>query len=75
MRDLHFFANPLDRYSLGDRSNLTYPDGSPVYGGPNSASTDTPFQILIQSHATPPPQNWTSKQVPPPRVDVAREFY
>jgi hypothetical protein len=59
----HFFANSLDRYALGDRSNLTYPDGSLVYGGPNSSSTDEPFQILVQSIGTPPPVNWTSKQV------------
>jgi hypothetical protein len=49
--DQHFFANPLDRYSLGDRSNLTYLDGSLVYEGPNSSSTDEPFQILVQSIA------------------------
>ena len=61
LSDEHFFANHLDRYSLGDRSNLTYPDGSLVYGGPNSSSTDEPFQILVQSIATPPPANWTSK--------------
>ena len=71
--DLHFFANPLDRYSLSDRSNLTYPDGSLVYGGPNSSSTDEPFQVLVQSIATPPPANWTSKQVPLPQVDVLGE--
>jgi hypothetical protein len=66
LTDEYFFANPLDRYSLGDRSNLTYPDGSLVYGGPNSSSTDGPFQILIQSITTPQPANWTSKQVPLP---------
>jgi hypothetical protein len=59
--DLHFFANPLDQYSLGDRSNLTYPNGSLVYGGPESSSTDGTFQILVQSIATPPPANWTNK--------------
>lgn len=71
--DGQFFANPLNRYSLGDRSNLSYPDGSLVYGGPNSSSTDGPFQILVQSIDTPPPANWTSKQVPLPQVDVPEE--
>jgi hypothetical protein len=71
--DQHSFANPLDRYSLGDRSNLTYPDGSLVYGGSNSPRTDEPFQILVQSIATPPPANWTSKQAPLPQVDVLGE--
>jgi hypothetical protein len=69
----HFFANPLEWYSLGDRSNLTYPDGSLVYGGPKSSTTDESFQILVQSTATPPPANWTSKYVPPPQVYVPGE--
>ncbi|KAJ7118018.1 hypothetical protein C8R43DRAFT_1036620 [Mycena crocata] len=28
--------NSLDRYSLGDRINMTYPDGTLVYGGESS---------------------------------------
>lgn len=53
-------ANPVDVYSVGDRSNLTYPDGSLVYGN-GSSSNDQSFQVLIQSAAVPPPANWTSK--------------
>lgn len=53
-------ANPLNVYAIGDRSNLTYPDGSPVYGTESSTS-DGSFQVLIQSAANPPPANWTQK--------------
>ena len=53
-------ANPVNVYAIGDRSNLTYPDGSPVYGTESSTS-DGSFQVLIQSAATPPPANWTQK--------------
>ncbi|KAA8646578.1 uncharacterized protein ATNIH1004_008011 [Aspergillus tanneri] len=50
--------NPLNRYAVGDRSNLTYADGSLVYG---SGSKNESFQILVQSANIPPPQNWTAK--------------
>lgn len=52
--------NPAGIYAVGDRSNLTYPDGSLVYGT-ESSSSDESFQILVQSGATPPPANWTHK--------------
>lgn len=47
--------NSISRYSLGDRSNLTYPDGTSVYG----TDIDAPFDILVQ--ASQPPAKWTSK--------------
>jgi hypothetical protein len=53
-------ANPVNVYTIGDRSNLTYPNGSPVYGTKSSTSNGS-FQVLIQSAATPPPANWTHK--------------
>jgi hypothetical protein len=53
-------ANPVNVYTIGDRSNLTYPNGSPVYGTESSTS-DGSFQVLVQSAATPPPANWTQK--------------
>jgi hypothetical protein len=52
--------NPAGIYAVGDRSNLTYSDGSLVYGT-DSSSSDKEFQILIQSGGTPPPANWTHK--------------
>lgn len=48
--------NPLKRYALGDRSNLTFPDGKGLSDGP-----DGPFDILIQPSDVKPPSNWTSK--------------
>lgn len=51
--------NPINVYSVGDRSNLTYPDGKFVYDGEDSS--DKSFQILVQSAAVPPPSNWTHK--------------
>ncbi|KAE8373812.1 hypothetical protein BDV26DRAFT_271298 [Aspergillus bertholletiae] len=52
--------NPLGRYSVGDRTELTYPDGIPVYGN-QSSHDDGSFQVLIQPADTQPPANWTSK--------------
>ncbi|KAL5366237.1 hypothetical protein BJX96DRAFT_182428 [Aspergillus floccosus] len=54
----YLIANPLDRYAVGDRSGLTYPDGSLVYG---AQSPDQNFQVLVQPADVAPPTNWTSK--------------
>ncbi|KAI6778156.1 uncharacterized protein J7T54_007202 [Emericellopsis cladophorae] len=58
--------NSIDRYALGDRSSMTYPDGSPVYTSEDTSDEDRPFQILLQSNSTPPPANWTSNWLPTP---------
>ncbi|KAI1469825.1 uncharacterized protein F4812DRAFT_304455 [Daldinia caldariorum] len=55
-------SNSINRYSLGDRSNLTFSDGTPVYG----TSADVPFDILVQ--ASEPPANWTSNWLPSPNT-------
>lgn len=47
--------NPIDRYALGDRSNLSYANGSSVYANDD----DGPFSILVQRDQ--PPSNWSSK--------------
>lgn len=65
--DSYLVDNPIDRYALGDRSNLTYPDGKPVYSNNGSSGVedgDGPFDILVQAH--PPPDNWTSNWLPSP---------
>ncbi|BCS30697.1 uncharacterized protein APUU_81000A [Aspergillus puulaauensis] len=49
----YLIPNPLNRYALGDRSDLT----SQCSTGPENAS----FQILVQPADAEPPQNWTSK--------------
>lgn len=57
--DRDLISNPLNQFSLGSSSKLTYSDGTPVYGG--SDSRDGKFQILIQSSYNELPRNWTSK--------------
>lgn len=58
----HFLVvNPINVYALGDRSNITYPDGTRVYG--DNAASDGPFQILVQPADNSPPANWTDKYV------------
>lgn len=56
-----FFANSLGHYAFGDRSNITYPDGSLVFTGEDSSTKDGPFQLLVQPYAIEPPANWTKK--------------
>lgn len=64
--------NPLDRYGLGDRSNLTYPDGKLVYG---NDSSDGEFQVLFQNFETKPPTNWTNNWLPTPANGSSFNFY
>ncbi|KAJ5249440.1 DUF1254-domain-containing protein [Penicillium chrysogenum] len=61
--------NPLNRYALSDRSNLTYADGSPVYGGSdgNDEGENEAFEILVQPADLEPPKNWTSNWLPIPK--------
>lgn len=60
--DYFLIPNDLDRYALGDESELTYSDGSPVYGD----DSDGPFQLLLQAADVAPPDNWTSNWLPAP---------
>ncbi|MCJ1397955.1 hypothetical protein MMC11_001151 [Xylographa trunciseda] len=59
----YLIPNAQDIYSLGDRSNLTYPDGTLVYG---NASSNGEFQILMQPANLSPPANWTKNWLPAP---------
>ncbi|RDW63424.1 hypothetical protein BP6252_10969 [Coleophoma cylindrospora] len=59
-------ANPEDKYSVGDRSNVTYSNGQPVYGSNSSNTTDGTFQVLVQSFVVPPPANWSNNWLPAP---------
>ncbi|KAJ6442565.1 monooxygenase [Purpureocillium lavendulum] len=54
--DQFLIPNPIKRYALGDRSNLTFPDGRPLAQG-----ADGPFDILVQPGDVRPPSNWTNK--------------
>ena len=62
----YLIPNPLDRFSLGSTSNITYPDGSQVYDSSASTDDNRPFQILMQPADVPPPKNWTSNWLPAP---------
>jgi hypothetical protein len=53
----YLVPNSLNRYSLGDRSNLTYANGMQVYANPSSNGA---FSILIQPADAEPSANWTS---------------
>jgi hypothetical protein len=75
--DDYFIDSPSGVYALGDRSNLTYPSGVPVYdpetsvrnatsNQPNATQRDGPFQILLQAADIPPPANWTNNWLPGP---------
>ncbi|KAH8823839.1 hypothetical protein DL96DRAFT_1683033 [Flagelloscypha sp. PMI_526] len=55
--------NVIDKYTVGDRSNITYPDGELVYGE-GSEDPEKPFEILVQSET--PPSNWTANWLPAP---------
>jgi hypothetical protein len=64
-----YFLVPNDRgvYALGDRSNITYSDGTRVYGASSSGSnSDRTSQILLQPADVAPPANWTSNWLPVP---------
>jgi hypothetical protein len=76
--DDYFIDSPSGVYALGDRSNLTYPSGAPVYNRGTidrnatsdqtnaTAQPDGPFQILLQAADMPPPANWTNNWLPGP---------
>ncbi|KAE9367521.1 DUF1214-domain-containing protein [Stipitochalara longipes BDJ] len=63
--DGYLVGNALNKYAVGDRSNITYPDGTVVYGG-NPARSDGSFQVLIQGADVEPPKNWTNNWLPCP---------
>ncbi len=53
--------NEWNVYSLGDRSDIEYPDGSLVYPKSGSSDNDGEFTILLQTLNTPPPEKYRSK--------------
>jgi hypothetical protein len=64
--DDYFIDNPQNVYALGDRSNITFPSSTRVYGGAavNNDTQDGMFQILVQPADVTPPANWTSNWLP-----------
>ncbi|KAJ5759587.1 DUF1254-domain-containing protein [Penicillium odoratum] len=72
--DGNLIANSLNQYSLGSFSNLTYLDGTPVYG--EDQDQEGPFDILLQSQQ---PASGTSNWLPTPsgkgKISFALRFY
>ncbi|KAI7160514.1 hypothetical protein KC349_g3453 [Hortaea werneckii] len=67
----YLIPNLQDVYALGDRSNISYPDGSRVYSPDaqsrsNNSMSNEQFQILIQPADVIPPANWTNNWLPGP---------
>ena len=62
----YLVPNMLNRPEVGDRTNLTYEDGSFVYGTAANTTKDGPFKILVQPADLTPPKNWTSNWLPAP---------
>lgn len=56
--DGYLVSNTENIYAVGDRSNITFPNGNLVYG---NATEDGSFQILVQDANRSPPGNWTAK--------------
>ena len=82
--DGNLWPNAIDRYTLGNRDEIRYPDGTLVYTkAPNNGTAigtlagsiidaDKPFQILLQGER--PPANWTSNWLPMPTNGSASLF-
>ena len=54
----YLVSNPENKWAVGDRSNITFPNGDLVYG---SGTKDGTFQVLVQDASSKPPSNWTAK--------------
>ncbi|KAN0095632.1 DUF1214 domain containing protein [Hyaloscypha variabilis] len=67
--DGYLVQNALNKYSVGDRSNITFPDGTLVYGN-DSARGDGVFQVLFQAASVEPPKNWTNNWLPCPSDSI-----
>ncbi|KAJ6465343.1 hypothetical protein C8R45DRAFT_839817, partial [Mycena sanguinolenta] len=69
--------NSLNRFSLNDRGNMTYPDGSLVYGGDSPSDRDNtePFYMLLQSTDIPASAEWESNWLPTPAEGGEFQFY
>ncbi|KAK2751266.1 hypothetical protein CKAH01_06452 [Colletotrichum kahawae] len=57
--DQDLVPNDMEKYMVGDRSNLTFPDGTPVEKGDQRE-----FQVLLQASDIEPPAHWTANWLP-----------
>ncbi|KAJ7767387.1 hypothetical protein DFH07DRAFT_326915 [Mycena maculata] len=62
----YLVPNSINRYSLNNRDNMTYPDGTLVYGGSSPANSTQSFYMLLQSTDTPASAEWESNWLPTP---------
>ena len=72
--DQYLIPNPLNIFEVGDRSNITYDDGSLIYGPGSNAGKDGSFRVLVQQTDIVPPQNWTSNWIPAPAGGASGSF-
>ncbi|OAA82503.1 hypothetical protein LEL_02048 [Akanthomyces lecanii RCEF 1005] len=68
--DNFLVANERNAYGVGDRSNLTYADGTLVYGNASPSGEQKQFQVLIQPASVAPPTNWTANWLPAPEAGL-----
>ena len=68
----YLVSNPENKFAVGDRSNITFPNGDLVYG---SGTEDGTFQVLVQDANSIPPSNWTAKYVFSPRIRCDENVY
>lgn len=61
--DQFLVTNTLNRYCLGDRDNLKFPDGTPLA----DQTKDGSFEILVQAANVPPPKEWKDNWLPAPK--------
>ncbi|KAJ7890160.1 hypothetical protein B0H14DRAFT_2209166, partial [Mycena olivaceomarginata] len=58
--------NPINHYSINDRGNMTYPDGTLIYGSDSPWDSNMPFYILLQSTDHAVSAEWESNWLPTP---------
>ncbi|KAJ5620176.1 hypothetical protein N7510_004160 [Penicillium lagena] len=73
--DQYLVKNDMNRFILGDRDNMTFPDGTPL----NDNSKNGEFSILLQPADVPPPAKWRNNWLPTPagggKMSITLRFY
>ncbi|KAJ7141956.1 hypothetical protein C8R43DRAFT_1071568 [Mycena crocata] len=68
----YLVPNSLNRYSLNNRDNITYPDGGSILATPPDSAQA--FYLLLQSTDYPPSSEWESNWLPTPADGKAFNF-
>lgn len=58
----YLVPNSMNRYCLGDRDNMAFPDGTPL----SDRTKDGEFCILLQPADCTPPKEWVNNWLPSP---------